>query len=228
MQFLGLLSTSVATGVIDPRKKVRRILVIVLYSIVEFGFYMGLVGYLRTSKASYSTVRELATACRAYDPIRPGFEYIPTHHPFPSISFKDYVNPFNKKGWKFGGILFGFILVAIVGLVIAAVILTLLFYAIRAKQPIVLGLICLALTIGTVYCTAQLEYKRDVMKSVTGPDFEDNQWGFGQIIALFLWAPLLIQSAYCAIGNFSVFLTSVFFFWKKKINTDLIFGYHRV
>lgn len=42
------------------------------------------------------------------------------------------------------------------------------------------------------------------MKDVTGVNFQDNQWGFGQVIALFLWAPLLIQSLYYGLRELSL------------------------
>jgi len=36
----------------------------------------------------------------------------------------------------------------------------------------------------------------EAMKEITGPDLQDNQWGFGQVIALFLWVPLCTQIVY--------------------------------
>lgn len=50
--------------------------------------------------------------------------------------------------------------------------------------------------IGGIYFMVQMEHKRNAMKSVTGVDFVDQQWGFGQVIALFLWMPLVIQVVY--------------------------------
>ena len=51
----------------------------------------------------------------------------------------------------------------------------------------------LASAIGSFYCMVQLEHKRSAMKAVTGDGFTDDQWGFGQVVALFLWAPVLVE-----------------------------------
>jgi len=45
----------------------------------------------------------------------------------------------------------------------------------------------------------QMEHTRNDMKLVTGAAFRDNQWGFAQVISLFLWIPLCIQSVYYGI-----------------------------
>jgi len=34
---------------------------------------------------------------------------------------------------------------------------------------------------------------RSKLKATTGTDFQDDQWGFGQIIAVFLWIPLCLK-----------------------------------
>jgi hypothetical protein len=51
----------------------------------------------------------------------------------------------------------------------------------------------LASAIGSFYCMVQLEHKRSAMKAVTGDGFTDDQWEFGQVVALFLWAPVLVE-----------------------------------
>jgi hypothetical protein len=51
-----------------------------------------------------------------------------------------------------------------------------------------------------------LEQKRRIMKAITGADFQDNEWGFGQVIAIFLWVPLLVQTLYWAIGKYPLIL----------------------
>lgn len=53
------------------------------------------------------------------------------------------------------------------------------------------------LTVMMVTELVQLERLRDTMKRATGDGFEDNHWGFGQVIAIFLWVPFvgeLVQS----------------------------------
>ena len=42
------------------------------------------------------------------------------------------------------------------------------------------------------------------MRSIIGVDFEDDQWGFGQVIAVFVWIPLCLRVIYFAIRMVSV------------------------
>jgi hypothetical protein len=37
---------------------------------------------------------------------------------------------------------------------------------------------------------------RDIMQKVTGKVFQDNEWGFGQILALLMWAPVFVELIY--------------------------------
>jgi hypothetical protein len=201
MQFLGLFCTAIATGVAMPkRRSIRRVLVISLYLVVDFGFYMGVVGYLRTSKASWTTIKQLASACGEYSQLTPGFVYIQTHKLSVGSGiqgFKNFLNPFSKGGW----IIFGLTVAAVAGLAVTVVVVFAIYQCLRSRSPWVLGPMSLGFFGGTLYCMILLERKRQVMKKVTGSDFQDNQWGFGQVMALFLWAPLLVQSLYYILGN---------------------------
>jgi hypothetical protein len=81
MQFLSLLSTAIATVVAMPKhKNKRRILVISLYIIVDFGFLMVIVAFLRTTNSSWTTIQELSDACTGYESISPGFVYPQPHN----------------------------------------------------------------------------------------------------------------------------------------------------
>jgi len=57
-------------------------------------------------------------------------------------------------------------------------------------------LLSLAIMGVAVFHLVNLLTLRSVMKGVTGYLFQDNQWGFGQIVSLFLWIPLLGKFAY--------------------------------
>ncbi|TFK67413.1 hypothetical protein BDN72DRAFT_822379 [Pluteus cervinus] len=189
MQFLGLLAVIIASGVTERRKDEKRILLLVLYGLMDFGFYMGLIGFLRTSQASWTHIRELGTVCEGYGTIIPGFTYAKGAH-FPQIdAFSSPASLFQKNGW----IAIGLLLAAMFGLLLGGWILWKVFLALISKKPVPLGIISAGLTFGTLYCLVQMERTRNVMKALTGPEFQDNQWGFGQVVSLFLWAPLLIQ-----------------------------------
>lgn len=213
MQFLSLLSTFVTVGLFDEphRRHRQRIFIIVLYGLLEFGFYMGLIGSLVTNKSSWVSISEFSEACKAYSQIFPWIKYIPSPKKInlPHITAKDYFNPFSKKGWKFSLIIFGFVIAGILGLILAALIviflLPFLYYALRGKEGarwLVIPM-SLAFTIGMLEQLARMEKTRAVMKGITGTDFQDNQWGFGQVIAIFLWMPLCIQFAYYILREFS-------------------------
>lgn len=207
MQFLGLLSTTLAALVAMPKHPdTRRILVISLYLIVDFGFFMGMIGFLRTTKASATTIQELVNACKEYQPISPGFVY-----PAPSqgsglsnLMLKEYDASKGKEGW----IIWGLVLAGIVALIIACFIINFLYRILKERHPGFLGPIVLGLSGGVIYEMAQLQGKRLFMQAVTGSNFVDNQWGFGQVIAIFLWTPLIIQAIYYFCGMFPHFITN--------------------
>ena len=202
MQFLGLLGTALATYMAVPSNDTRRIAVITLYLVVDFSFYMAIVAFLHTSKASWTTVHQLGSACQAYGSIVPGFVYTSTHKlpPVGISSFKQWLNPFDRNGW----IITGFILAIIAGLFVLACLLFLLYLIFSSQHPGCYGPMSLAFAIGALYCTSQIGRKRSVMKAVTGRDFVDNQWGFGQIVAISLWAPLVIQVLWFLLGGSKV------------------------
>jgi len=41
-----------------------------------------------------------------------------------------------------------------------------------------------------------MERGRNKFKAIAGPDFQDDEWGFGQIVAVFLWIPLCLKIVY--------------------------------
>jgi len=59
------------------------------------------------------------------------------------------------------------------------------------------ALIMLVMSILLILVTGILQTMRSELRDITGGDFQDDQWGFGQIIAVFLWIPLCLQVVYC-------------------------------
>ena len=51
----------------------------------------------------------------------------------------------------------------------------------------------LAFSIAGLALLGDMVRKRDVMRSVTREKFQDDEWGFGQVMALCLWVPFIIQ-----------------------------------
>jgi len=243
MQFMSFLSVSVTSGLFnkhddedsrscvthgtsqkgnEPRYKrsPMRVTVIVLYGILQFGFYIGLIKGLTENVSSWTTINELSTACVAYGHIFPWSRLLHVAHVgFPSVSAPrvassktslKHSDPLEKllrtRRGRFIGAIFGILFAAIVSLVIAVYTAFYIGYAIvyglltilRAEGPwrVAVIPISLAFAIAMLVELAEMEKLRNIMKTIAGDDFEDNQWGFGQIIALFLWVPLIFQLIY--------------------------------
>ncbi|KAF9479043.1 hypothetical protein BDN70DRAFT_932886 [Pholiota conissans] len=197
MQFLSFLCSTVTSGVFEKRIGATRKTILIIYGLLEFGLYMGLIVGLWTSQASWQTLSELGQACGAYGHLSHWIPHIPSPivH-FPHITFEQYLFIFVKNGWKFELILTGLVLIGCLALVIVCNILFLLFTALTSKNAVATGIISFGLTIGMLVELTEMEKTRNVMKSIMGSEFQDNQWGLGQIIALFLWAPLCLQTVY--------------------------------
>ncbi|KDR76924.1 hypothetical protein GALMADRAFT_138962 [Galerina marginata CBS 339.88] len=201
MQFLSLLCTAVTAGIFEKRKSPQRIFIIVLYGVVNFGFYMGLIGGLRTSQAVWKRLTELSDACKAYSHLLPWSAYIPAPNPHLGLgniskaqtaieSFFEI--PVSASEWRIIGIIIGMV----IAFVLSIFILIGLYRALKSRQLVFLAPVSLAFAIGTLVVAAQMERTRDIMRIVSGQEFQDDQWGFGQVIALFLWVPLCMQMVY--------------------------------
>ncbi|KAK5654662.1 hypothetical protein OQA88_6985 [Cercophora sp. LCS_1] len=187
-QFLSLLATCLALGVLQIHKTPgahRRILVVVVCILLEFSLYMVLVGYLRTSRDMWLAIQELGGACRLYGSVLPGFQYFQQPPSQPVTSFIERAGP------RMAPIVIGLLIAAIAAIVLLFGVVFGLCYVIATGEPITLGLMSLGLAVGSAYCTVQMSRKRDAMRAILGDRFQDNEWGFGQVVALCLWAPLI-------------------------------------
>ncbi|TFK64490.1 hypothetical protein BDN72DRAFT_861324 [Pluteus cervinus] len=206
MQFLGLLAVHVAGGVVK-KPGVKQITLMVLYSLLDFGLYMGLVGFLQTSKASWTQIQELGSACIGYGKILPGYNYAKSAHlqAIASTTLDIFAFPRDEpvegfiirrnaaEAGKKIELIFGLALAGVAGVVALGFTLFGLYMTFTKKWHIPLGVISLGLTSGTLYFLVQMELTRGVMQSLTGTEFLDNQWGFGQVLSLLLWIPFLVQ-----------------------------------
>ena len=207
-QFLSLLAICLALGVLklhEDKSKLRRIAVIVLCCLVEFALYMVLIGYLRTSQGMWKAIQELGGACRLYGSILPGFQYFQSRRLLPQVTAVQLFNPFEFSNWKdkvkFVWTIIGLIIAGLVALVITGVTLFFLAGWLFEGESIPLGLMSLGLSIGSAYCTAQMSHKRDAMRDILGDKFQDNEWGFGQVVAICLWVPLVPHFLGLALGK---------------------------
>jgi hypothetical protein len=56
---------------------------------------------------------------------------------------------------------------------------------------VILTIILCIFSLLTVAFTVESQLKRNAMRRVAGTRFQDDTWGFGQVIAIFVWVPLL-------------------------------------
>jgi hypothetical protein len=208
MQFLSLLSSTVTSGIFQKRKSPLRIGVLVAYGLLEFGLYMGLIGNLREGKKSWEILSELGQACKAYNQIEPWIQNIPTRPPgvLAHVTAENFFDLFSKKHWKEALVELALAIAGIIGLFVAIGIIVVLVLVLIGRDVRLLGAMSLAFTVGMLVEVVEMERTRNVMKTVTGAEFQDNQWGFGQVISLFLWAPLCLQSFYQIFCEFASFM----------------------
>jgi hypothetical protein len=58
--------------------------------------------------------------------------------------------------------------------------------------PGVSSLCCAGLTGGATYYLVEMQRKRQIIRDIAGQEFEDDQWGFGQVLAIFIWIPVCV------------------------------------
>ncbi|KAK4065843.1 uncharacterized protein Triagg1_8395 [Trichoderma aggressivum f. europaeum] len=63
-------------------------------------------------------------------------------------------------------------------------------------MAIVWGLLTTLSLVGMVWGLVKLWDQRGELIKVAGADFEDNEWGFGQVAALFTWLPIPVEISY--------------------------------
>jgi hypothetical protein len=202
-----------------PTKR-RRLLAIALYLVVDLCFCMGLTKHLRISEASWTIIQQLTAACRQYGSIQSGFNYVDNHKLYvikiagPIIAvvvvmlfLVGLYTPAYPPEKTPGNTLEDAPEIALGNTSEGApgnaprntprntpkkMKEALKKAAQNCLWPILVAT-SLASAIGSFYCMVQLEHKRSAMKAVTGDGFTDDQWGFGQVVALFLWAPVLVE-----------------------------------
>jgi hypothetical protein len=205
MQFAGFFASVVAAGVTAERKKPFRIVIFVLYGFMNFGFYMGIVGYLYTSRSRFQDIKDLSIACQGYGFLLPAFTYARSLK-LTGISAKVLLGGILKLSWNslkrsigqfFSIIIYLLLPCAAVFLLYASAILVWFLYkALISKNAYILGGMSLAFTVWALVELVEMMRKRDILKSLSGDAFHDNKWGFGQVVALCLWFPLLFQGFY--------------------------------
>ncbi|MCJ1444364.1 MAG: hypothetical protein MMC23_004866 [Stictis urceolatum] len=170
---------------------------IALACIVAFGLYLGCLAWVHKSTVSLADNKALISACRSYSSIAP---HVPAQPSRPTLPPSLYNTLEKLVGTKIATFIQTAVpLIIIVGVVIALVkgigfVLSfskILIYA--SIDPRINTVISLAFTIGVLYCLFRMQQERYMIQELSGADFEDNQWGFGQILTVFIWVPLSLN-----------------------------------
>ncbi|KZP16272.1 hypothetical protein FIBSPDRAFT_895156 [Athelia psychrophila] len=170
MQLLSLFSTAFTASIFDkPRKSTTRIIVICVYGLLDLGFYIGIVMWLLTTPGRWAVINELGKACNTYgNTLLPGFGI------------------FQERSVV--GTIFGVIMICVAGSLAVAVVAA----CCNVNWIWLAGLMSLASSIGMVVELLKMKSLRDSIRGIAGSDFEDNDWGFAQVVAMFLWVPVYV------------------------------------
>jgi hypothetical protein len=181
MQFLALLGTALA-GIIfatenlekAPRPWVEQSVVTTLSCILSFGLYLGALKWIQESSVPESLLPQLISACQAYGKIVP--------------SLPSGTKPSSHVVNELYTALDAMDAIPLVGL---AVIFLCVGYFFRAlilvlAHPVSNALVTLSFSIGMLYCLIVMQAKRNAMRAVAGPAYQDDNWGFGQILSVFV------------------------------------------
>lgn len=159
------------------------------------GFYLFLDFVLVTtflamsfmSKEDWNPVSDLAKACKQYESIGSGLSYLPIKRDWKDWFFK-YIAPWWGIAFfaAYSALIMGFILIGFIG-----------FKLWEWKgMPWFSAAVSSVFGAGAITCFLKLEIKRYAMRWVTGNEYVDDEWGFGQILAVCLWVPLGVQMGY--------------------------------
>ncbi|KAF2427399.1 hypothetical protein EJ08DRAFT_651458 [Tothia fuscella] len=188
MQFLGSISNAIArlmsyfwfqeAGLSERRsgrryrrylQKIRPFIIPVFYSIIHtalFVAYQTRSTSMCSTTAALSATQDLFSACSVYNGVVP----------------------------EIGDSTSGFILVVAWILVVVTVTgLSPLMVLMAARYPPWAVLAPLGLCGGVLYCMVDMHRKRETIQALVGIEYQDNEWGFGQVLAVFLWAPFIIS-----------------------------------
>jgi hypothetical protein len=142
-------------------------------------------------------LQPLLSACGSYGKIVPG---IPAVHANGTAVVQFLFNwpPKDKKTSK-GNYIVAWVMIGpillIVAIFITLYVASLLFMALAFLLVVPPGnfLITLGFGIGVLFCLARMQENRLLIRRLAGTGFQDDHWGFGQVISVFVWIPSSIK-----------------------------------
>ncbi|KAF1833253.1 hypothetical protein BDW02DRAFT_570236 [Decorospora gaudefroyi] len=79
--------------------------------------------------------------------------------------------------------------------------------------------ISVGLATGMAYCFAKMHLARLQLARLAQDGFADNEWGFGQIVALFVWVPLIVEVLLPLLLAVAAIATGVFVWSRRKVGS---------
>lgn len=213
MQFLSLLSATFSCFVFDaweynhgggvgihPERENRRFRkkIAVVFCVLALAFYLGVTIFISRSRLSFPFLPDITAACRAYSNIIPK---LPKHVEVPPANWEwltSYLESLMNMPPSRGKA--AFITGQTFAVVYACYLLVLLHLAgikwlievnLSHVPPGWFAAISLGTSVGMLYCLVQMQIDRNLMRDVIGEAYIDDQWGFGQILSVFLWTQIL-------------------------------------
>ncbi|KAF9479039.1 hypothetical protein BDN70DRAFT_895250 [Pholiota conissans] len=212
-QFLSLLSSIVASGVFEERVSGLRITVLVLYGLLDFGLYMGLIGSLLASQAGWQTLIDLERACADNGNPKLSLLHIIAAKAESSDVSVDLSGLDSLTGWQYGltlfaltiaGILLSAIIVIVIRLLKISIILAIqAFWKVLARKE-ARAFMSFAFASGMLAELVFTEKARNAMISLTESGHAEKKWGF---LVLLLWVPLWMRGLYTLKCEFSAALS---------------------
>ncbi|PMD54129.1 uncharacterized protein K444DRAFT_667755 [Hyaloscypha bicolor E] len=162
--------------------------------IIGFGLYLGCLSWIRGQSISLSFLPELASSCSTYGRIVPHIP--PATSPAPKINWgllHHMWTHIRAPGNFFVCLIFVLIILCAVAAVLFLAYLAFATLVFLLVNPYSNSLFTLAFAIGVLFFTGQMQVKRNNLKKVVGKQYTDGEWGFGQIVAIFVWMPTTLR-----------------------------------
>ncbi|KAH6716409.1 hypothetical protein BKA61DRAFT_655178 [Leptodontidium sp. MPI-SDFR-AT-0119] len=213
MQFLSLLSATFSCFVFDaweynhgggvgihPERENRRFRkkIAVVFCVLALAFYLGVTIFISRSRLSFPFLPDITAACRAYSNIIPKppkhVEVPPANWEWLTSYLESLMNmpPSRGKAAFITGQTFAVVYACcLLALLLLAGIKWLIEVNLSHVPPGWFAAISLGTSVGMLYCLVQMQIDRNLMRDVIGEAYIDDQWGFGQILSVFLWTQIL-------------------------------------
>lgn len=156
----------------------------VFFFVAQLCLYSTYMGQFNITKAAYSSITQFFVACPHYGGLDPA---VTLQRPDVGVGIVNALLTiaFTQEDNEGAGIL---LIVVVFGVVICtiggSIWCTLRF-------PLCGGPVCLGLCGGMIFYTVKMDQERTFIKSLAGSQYQDDQWYFGQVVAVFVWIPLL-------------------------------------